>query len=122
MKRNFEFNSKVNITETSQFGQDAQGDNIYFDEQEDDEFDENDEENSNGNLNRKSGNLNRGTEIDEGSDDDDDDEDDEEEEEEEEPIKEDYKGRSYRKNAEDDAKIDRVRIKFILPYSLCFPL
>jgi hypothetical protein len=63
-------------------------------------------------LNRKSGNLNRGTEIEEGSDDDDDDEDDddeeEEEEEEEEPIK-DYKGRSYRKNAEDDAKIDRVK-------------
>jgi hypothetical protein len=77
---------KVNITETSQFGQDAQGDNIYFDEQEDEEFDENDEENANGNLNRRSGNLNRGTETADGSDSDSDDDDDEDEEEEEDPI------------------------------------
>jgi translation initiation factor 1A len=54
----------TNITETQQFGQDNGGDNIVFDEIDNDSDDSDDEDDGkpSGNLNRK-GNLNRGVDI-----------------------------------------------------------
>jgi len=53
LKARGEIPENVNITDTSQFGQNPEGDDIYFDEQEDDESDSEEETGPTGNLNRR---------------------------------------------------------------------